>query len=124
MLDGSEIMDVGAQHRADEKPVQRPGQLEAAAINERGTAVAQRNAANGRNILRRAGVDAAKNGAVAAAVNVSERVGLFPNDVIRRAADPAGALLEFCESTYAAGARLAGWDRELLERRPSARHVA
>jgi hypothetical protein len=49
---------------------------------------------------------------------------IVPYDVIRRAADPAGALLEFCESTYAAGARLAGWDRELLERRPSARHVA
>jgi hypothetical protein len=44
---------------------------------------------------------------------------IVPYDVIRRAADPAAALLEFCESTYAAGARLAGWDRELLERRPS-----
>ena len=49
---------------------------------------------------------------------------IVPYDTIRRAADPAGALLGFCESTYAAGARLAGWDRDPLERRPSARRGA
>ena len=41
---------------------------------------------------------------------------IAPYEVIRRAPDPARALLDFCESTYAAGARLAGWDRALLER--------
>lgn len=49
---------------------------------------------------------------------------IVPYDVIRRAADPSQALLEFCESTYAAGARLGGWDRASLERRPSAERVA
>ena len=45
---------------------------------------------------------------------------IVPYDVIRRSADPPAALLSFCESTYAAGARLAGWDRDRLERSPSA----
>ena len=33
---------------------------------------------------------------------------------VRRSADPAGAILEFAQSTYDAGATLAGWDREAL----------
>ena len=37
-------------------------------------------------------------------------------DDVRRAASPPAALLEFLESTYAAGARLARWDRAALER--------
>ncbi|MGZ4199230.1 MAG: DUF5996 family protein [Thermoleophilia bacterium] len=49
---------------------------------------------------------------------------IVPYDVIRGADDPGRALLDFCESTYAAGARLAGWDRGLLERQPSVRRVA
>jgi hypothetical protein len=49
---------------------------------------------------------------------------IVPYDVIRSADDPARALLDFCESTYAAGARLAGWDRGLLERQPSVGRVA
>jgi len=49
---------------------------------------------------------------------------IVPYDVIRSAVDPARALLDFCESTYAAGAQLAGWDRGLLEREPSVRRVA
>jgi hypothetical protein len=32
------------------------------------------------------------------------------------AASPEQAILEFCQSTYEAGARLAGWDRQTLER--------
>jgi Family of unknown function (DUF5996) len=32
------------------------------------------------------------------------------------AASPEQAILEFCQSTYEAGARLAGWDRQALER--------
>jgi hypothetical protein len=37
-------------------------------------------------------------------------------DHVRRAAAPSAVLLEFCESTYAAGADLAGWDRASLDR--------
>jgi hypothetical protein len=39
---------------------------------------------------------------------------LLPYDDVRRAADPAKAILEFAESTYDAGAKLAGWDRPAL----------
>src|SRR5262249_3042980 len=47
-----------------------------------------------------------------------ERVGefLLMYDDVRRAPSPSAALVEFCESTYAAGAGLGGWDREALER--------
>jgi hypothetical protein len=34
---------------------------------------------------------------------------------VRRAPSPEEAVLEFVQSTYEAAARLAGWDRELLE---------
>lgn len=37
-------------------------------------------------------------------------------DDMRRAKSPRGVLLEFLESTYAAGAKLANWDRKALER--------
>jgi hypothetical protein len=37
-------------------------------------------------------------------------------DDVRKADSPEEALLEFLESTYEAGARLAGWDRGALER--------
>ena len=36
---------------------------------------------------------------------------------VRRAESPRAALLEFLESTYAAGAKLAKWDRVALEGR-------
>ncbi len=49
---------------------------------------------------------------------------IVPYESVRRAADPARALLDFCESTYAAGVELAGWDRSLLERRPSVPRLA
>jgi hypothetical protein len=37
-------------------------------------------------------------------------------DDVRRAADPDRTLLDFLQSTYEAGAELAGWDRAALER--------
>jgi hypothetical protein len=37
---------------------------------------------------------------------------------VRRAASPSAALLQFCQSTYEAGAKLANWDRQSLEREP------
>ena len=40
---------------------------------------------------------------------------LFYDDV-RNAPDPDAALMDFCQSTYEAGANLAGWDRASLER--------
>ena len=39
---------------------------------------------------------------------------VLPYDAVRRAADPAAAILEFAQSTYDAGATLAGWDRAAL----------
>jgi hypothetical protein len=42
-------------------------------------------------------------------------------DEVRRAASPRAMLLDFMESTYAAGAKLANWDRAALERPPSAK---
>jgi len=41
---------------------------------------------------------------------------LFLYDDVRTANDPDGALMEFLESTYEAGANLAGWPRNELER--------
>jgi len=39
---------------------------------------------------------------------------VLPYDDVRRAADPAAAILEFAQTTYDAGATLAGWNREAL----------
>ena len=41
---------------------------------------------------------------------------LLMYDDVRRAVSPSAALLDFCESTYEAGANLAQWDRASLER--------
>ena len=38
-------------------------------------------------------------------------------DDVRSAKSPAAEILEFAQSTYEAGADLAGWDRAALERR-------
>ena len=48
-----------------------------------------------------------------------ERIGEFTltYDAVRAAADPDAAVLDFFQSTYEAGANLAGWDRALLEPR-------
>ena len=42
---------------------------------------------------------------------------MLPYDVARQAADPDAAALAFFQSTYEAGANMAGWDRGLLEPR-------
>lgn len=39
-------------------------------------------------------------------------------DDVRTAESPDQAILDFCQSTYEAGAKLAQWDRDALERRP------
>ncbi len=46
-----------------------------------------------------------------------EALGEFalPYDAVRKASDPDSYLMEFLESTHAAAADLAGWDRESLE---------
>jgi len=44
---------------------------------------------------------------------------ILPYDAVREAANPRELLLEFLESTYAAAADLAKWDRALLERAPA-----
>ena len=57
--------------------------------------------------------------------NAKIRPGFYSNDLseflllyddVRNAADPDGALMDFCQSTYEAGANLAGWDRASLEK--------
>lgn len=45
---------------------------------------------------------------------------VLPYSAVRAASDPAAMLTEFLESTYAAAATLAGWDRAALEREPVA----
>jgi hypothetical protein len=35
---------------------------------------------------------------------------------VRKSASPSAALLEFCQSTYEAGANLGNWERKALER--------
>lgn len=40
---------------------------------------------------------------------------VLPYDAVRRSEDPESALMAFLESTYAAAADCAGWDREALE---------
>ncbi len=39
---------------------------------------------------------------------------LLPYDVVRRSPDPAKTILDFAESTYDAGSKLAGWNRDAL----------
>jgi hypothetical protein len=45
---------------------------------------------------------------------------LLKYDDVRTAESPDSAILDFCQSTYEAGANLAGWDRSALERQASA----
>ncbi|HWC56258.1 MAG TPA: DUF5996 family protein, partial [Sphingomicrobium sp.] len=45
---------------------------------------------------------------------------VLPYTEVRAAADPDRMLSEFAESSYAAAADLAGWDRKALEREPIA----
>lgn len=52
----------------------------------------------------------------AAAYNPTLGEFILPYDAVRAAADPDATLLAFVQSTYEAGANLAGWDRAALER--------
>lgn len=53
-----------------------------------------------------------------AAARYDEQLGEFvlPYEVVRTAPDPAATLLDFLQTTYAAAADTAGWDRAALER--------
>jgi hypothetical protein len=44
---------------------------------------------------------------------------ILPYEAVRAAPDPAATLLSFLQSTYDVSADLGGWDRQLLETRPS-----
>ncbi len=41
---------------------------------------------------------------------------LLPYEDVRNSPSPETALMDFCQSTYEAGANLANWDRKALER--------
>jgi len=41
---------------------------------------------------------------------------LLPYDAVRQSRSSENALMDFCQSTYEAGANLAKWDRKALER--------
>ena len=43
---------------------------------------------------------------------------ILPYEFVRSLEDPESALLYFCESSYRAGFKLAGWDAETLEHKP------
>ena len=45
---------------------------------------------------------------------------VLPYDTVRRARDPDGMLMDFLQTSYAAAADRAGWDRDALERLPVA----
>jgi Family of unknown function (DUF5996) len=62
------------------------------------------------------GFSAAKVGPAQAYYDTKLSEFLLPYDAVRNAADPAAALLEFCQSTYEAAANLGKWDRAALER--------
>jgi hypothetical protein len=55
---------------------------------------------------------------IPSAARYDERLGefLLPYHEARKAADPAAAIRDFCESVYRAGATLGRWDRASLER--------
>jgi len=60
----------------------------------------------------------------AAAWNDQMREFMLPYEAVRTAPDPAGALMEFFESTYEAGANLARWQRADLEREGATHGIA
>jgi len=64
-----------------------------------------------------AGLERAAIGPEAARWNDELGMFLLGYDPVRSAPAPREALLEFCQSAYDAGATLAGWPRETLERR-------
>ena len=62
------------------------------------------------------GFAAAEVQPAAAAYNWALGEFILPYDAVRTAYDPYAVLLDFAQSTYEAGANLAGWDRAALER--------
>jgi hypothetical protein len=66
------------------------------------------------------GFKEAKVRPAAAAYNTQLGEFLLPYDDVRKAESPSTALLDFCRSTYQAGATLGNWDREALERQSTA----
>jgi hypothetical protein len=65
-----------------------------------------------------AGIEAAAVRPAAAAWNKPMDEFLLNYDDARSSEDPRATILEFLNSTYDAGAKLCGWDRALLDRRP------
>ncbi|HTQ09589.1 MAG TPA: DUF5996 family protein, partial [Fimbriimonadaceae bacterium] len=63
-----------------------------------------------------AGLSSAPVAPAAAFYHPELREFILPYDAVRLAASPEAELRSFLDSTYEAGARLAGWDREALER--------
>jgi hypothetical protein len=66
---------------------------------------------------------------VQASDGVHGRVALEPRsvasyDIVRRSESPDDAVLAFLQTTYAAAADLAGWDRRALERARDPRDAA
>jgi len=64
------------------------------------------------------GIEKAQIRPAAATWNAGMDEFLLNYDDVRAAKDPRSTVLEFLNSTFEAGAELAGWDRELLTRRP------
>jgi hypothetical protein len=67
------------------------------------------------SIPKPAGIEQAQVRPWGAAWNAQLSEFILMYDDLRRASEPEGALLEFFESTYEAGADLAKWDRTSLE---------
>lgn len=61
------------------------------------------------------GFSAARVAPAAARYHADLREFVLPYEAVRTAADPDAVLLEFLNSTYAAAADAAGWDRQALE---------
>ena len=63
-----------------------------------------------------AGCSTAPIGPAGASYNTTMREWILPYEAVRKSSDPDAMVLEFLESTYAAAATRAGWDRGALER--------
>lgn len=62
------------------------------------------------------GLGAAKVKPVAAFYSGDMHEFFLPYDAVRQSSSPEKDLMDFCQSTYEAGANLANWDRKALER--------
>jgi len=62
------------------------------------------------------GYDKSRIGPVGAYYDTQMREWILPYERVRTGPDPERSVLEFLQSTYAAGADMAKWDRALLER--------